>query len=172
MIASDFGGILRQTELGVLNSHSADIIAFLNKGGGLYAMAEGNNGAGLTPNGSWFGYLPLVATSTDKNQSEVGNTLTAFGASIGLTTSDVSGNASHNVFGGTFGLSIVDQDPAGSILSLAGRGSVDNGGVGMPEPASLGVLAQGPAAFGLARRRAAQAGFPRNPGFRATRVSA
>ena len=49
VIASDFGGILTQAELDILNARSADIIAFLNAGGGLYAMAESDNGAHLTP---------------------------------------------------------------------------------------------------------------------------
>ena len=50
VIASDFGGLLRQAELDILNTRSADIIDFLNiDNGGLYAMAEGNGGDGLTP---------------------------------------------------------------------------------------------------------------------------
>jgi hypothetical protein len=37
VIASDFGGILTQAELDILNARSTDIISFLNAGGGLYA---------------------------------------------------------------------------------------------------------------------------------------
>ena len=45
VIASDFGGILSQAELNILNARTTDIISFLNGGGGLYAMAESNLGA-------------------------------------------------------------------------------------------------------------------------------
>ena len=60
VVASDFGGLLRQAELDILNSRSSDIINFLNAGGGLFAMAESNNGAHLTPGGGHFGFLPLL----------------------------------------------------------------------------------------------------------------
>lgn len=127
VVASDFGGILTQAELNILNARSSDIIAFLNAGGGLYAMAESNSQAGLTPAGGHFGFLPFVVSSTAFNQSEVGNTVTPFGAGLGLTNADVNGNASHNVFTATSGLSIVDIDneTPPNILSLAGRGVID-----------------------------------------------
>jgi hypothetical protein len=129
VVASDFGGILRQAELDILNARAGDIIDFLNQGGGLYAMAESNNGAGLTPLGGQFGFLPFVVSSTPANQSEIGFTVTPFGASLGLMDSDVNGNASHNVFDDSFGLNVVDFDNQGRILSLAGRGKVNPGGV-------------------------------------------
>jgi hypothetical protein len=155
VIASDYGGILTQAELDILDAHSADIISFLNKGGGLYAMAESNSGAELTPNGGFFGYLPFVISSAQKNQDETSITVTAFGASIGLSNADVNGNASHNIFTATSGLNVVDLDSSGSILSLAGRGQVTDGGVGaVPEPSSLFLLAAGLFAFyGMLRMR-------------------
>lgn len=145
VVASDFGGILTQTELDILNDRSSDIIDFLNAGGGLYAMAESNSRAGLTPGGGQFGFLPFVATSTPLNQTEIGVTLTSFGASLGLVQSDVNGNASHNVFDDTFGLNVVDRDRFGNILTLAGRGAVDpNTGVnGVPLPGTVALLGLG-----------------------------
>src|SRR6266850_3225450 len=129
VIASDFGGILTQAELDVLNAHSADIINFLNQGGGIYAMAQTAPPDGLASSG-FFGFLPFAVASSPVQQSESGITLTPFGASLGLTNSDVNGNFSHSVFTSTGGLNVVDTDPIGEILSLAGRGKVTSGGVG------------------------------------------
>jgi hypothetical protein len=130
VVGSDFGGILTQNELNILNARTGDIDNFVNSGGGLYAMAEGNNGAGLTPNGGWFNFVPIVVSSTDLNETESGNSVTAFGASLGLTNGDVNGNASHTIFVSIGSLNVVDTDPAGHILSVAGR-------VLVPEPVAL-----------------------------------
>jgi hypothetical protein len=124
VVASDFGGILTQAELNILNSNQAAIATFLNAGGGLYAMAESNLGSGLTPGGGHYAYIPTVVSSAAVNQSEVGFSVTAFGASLGLTNADVNGNASHVVFTSTAGLSVVDVDAAGRIMSIAGREQV------------------------------------------------
>ena len=150
VIASDFGGLLTQAELDILNARSADIIDFLNiDNGGLYAMAEGNNGAGLTPGGGHFGFLPFVVSTTGLNQSEAGTTLTAFGIALGLTNADVSSNFSHNIFDGTFGLNVVDIDSAGNILSLAGRGIIDPGSGLNPVPVPAAIWLFGTALLGL-----------------------
>jgi hypothetical protein len=155
-IASDFGGILRQEELNILNARSDDIISFLNAGGGLVALAESNLGAHLTPDGGQFGFLPFLVTNTSLDQEETGNTLTPFGASLGLTVADINGNASHNIFATDSGLGVVDRDRNGNILSLAGRGRFSPGGI-VPEPATVtlwGVGAVG--VFGYAWRRRRQ----------------
>jgi len=160
VVASDFGGILRQAELDILNKRSSDIINFLNAGGGLFAMAESNT-TGLTPNGGQFGFLPFVVSSTQFNQFETGVTVTPFGASLGLSNADVNGNFSHNIFLGSFGLNVVDRDSAGNILSLAGRGIVGDGGVGTcpgdvsvcPEPGTLFLFGSGIIGLSVWRQR-------------------
>jgi hypothetical protein len=132
VVASDFGGILRQAELDILNDRKVDIINFLNAGGGLYAMSEGNGGANLTPGGGHFGFLPFVATAVNFDQTEVGYTVTPFGTSLGLTANDVNGNFSHIVFTSSGPLQVVDRNAAGSVLSIAGRAQVS-----VPEPAMV-----------------------------------
>lgn len=151
VVASDFGGLLTQAELDILNARSTDIIDFLNvQNGGLYAMAEGNNGpARLTPGGGHFGFLPFVVSATGLNQSEAGTTVTAFGAALGLTDADVSSNFSHNIFNDTFGLNVVDRDRAGNILTLAGRGIIDPGGGVNPVPLPAAAWLFGSALIGL-----------------------
>ncbi len=124
VIASDFGGILTQAELDILNAHQSQIGTFLNSGGGLYAMSEGNSGAHLTPSGGHYAFIPTVVSAASVDQSETGFTVTPFGAGLGLTDPDVNGNASHVVFTSIAGLSVVDTDAAGRILSIAGREQV------------------------------------------------
>jgi hypothetical protein len=124
VVASDFGGVLTQAELDILNGNQALIGNFINSGGGIYAMAEGNSGAQLTPDGGHYAFIPTVVSAASVDQNETGFTVTAFGSSLGLTDNDVNGNASHVVFTATAGLSVVDVDAAGRILSIAGREQV------------------------------------------------
>jgi hypothetical protein len=141
VIGSDFGGMLTQAELDILNADSTGIISFLNSGGGLYAMAETSPAEGGLASSGFYGFLPFVVSSSPVNQAETGNTLTPFGMSLGLLDSDINGNFSHSVFTSTGGLNIVDSDPGNEILSLAGRGNVTTGGVGVvPEPNSFRSL--------------------------------
>lgn len=143
VVASDFGGILTQAELDILNARSSDIFSFVNSGGGLYAMAESNNGTHLTPGGGQYGFVPIVTTSVPHDESEIGNAVTPFGASLGLANADVNGNASHCVFSNIGTMQIVDFDAAGRILSVAGR-------VAIPAPGSLAAAL---ATIGVAVRR-------------------
>ena len=133
VVASDFGGVLTSAELDILNARSADIIDFLNSGGGLVAFAESNSQAQLTSGSDLFGFLPFLVTSTQFNQAEVGITVTVFGAGLGLQNSDVNGNASHNIFVNDAGLEIVDTDSDNMILTIAGRGQIRDGEID-PDP--------------------------------------
>ena len=142
VVASDFGGWLRQSELNILISRESALLNYVNGGGGLVAFAEsGPPLPGLLTSNA-FGYLPFLVSSAAKNQNEVGNTLTPFGLSLGLTVSDINGNASHNIFSKTGGLSIVDKDSSGDILSLAAYGTFSTGGL-VPEPSTLSLALMG-----------------------------
>jgi hypothetical protein len=123
VVASDFGGILMQDELNILNRRSADVLDYVNGGGGLVAFAESNSGSHLTPTGGRFDFLPFLVAETSLDQTETGYTVTDFGRTvIGLENSDVNGNFSHNVFTATGGMDVVDRDAFGRIMSLATRG--------------------------------------------------
>jgi hypothetical protein len=154
VVASDCGGSLRQQELDILNSQSDSIISFLNAGGGLFAMAESNLCGppddpthGITPDGGHFGFLPFVSSSTlnfAEDDPAFAIELTSYARSLGLTLHDVDGNFSHNVFGGTFGMNVIDSVTVDGVrvpLSLATRGRVTREGV--PEPASALLVAVG-----------------------------
>jgi PEP-CTERM motif len=153
VVASDHGGMLGAAELQFLNAHSADVLSYLNAGGGLYAEAESDATAqiGATPR---FGFLPFLVSSTDFQAAESANTVTAAGAGLGLVNSDVNGNFSHNYFASTGGMTPIDlyNGNANQPLTLATRSAVDPGGV-VPEPQTYALLLLGLAAIGLAARR-------------------
>jgi hypothetical protein len=141
VVASDHGGMLSGAELGFLNSHSADILSYLNAGGGLYAEAE-SDATGQIGSTTPFGFLPFLVSSTSFQSAELSNVVTAFGAGLGLTNADVNGNFSHNFFASTGGMNAVDLfngDP-NRPLTLAFRGQLTPGGV-VPEPATMALVA-------------------------------
>jgi hypothetical protein len=140
-IPSDHGGTLTGNDLQVLDARSADIIKYLNAGGGLFAAAEDGvhqpPTAGPVP--GLFGFLPFLVSSTAFSQAESGNTLTAAGAALGLVNADINGNFSHNIFTSTGGMNVVDRDSSGDILSLDFRGQIGAAGV-VPEPNLMVII--------------------------------
>jgi hypothetical protein len=155
-VASSFGGMLTSAELNALIARSADIAAFINSGGGLFAAAECDSGSSCdasnmaAPHGAMFGYLP-VAVSSISNVAPF--TVTPFGASLGLTNADIN-DPTHNSFGLIGGLQAVDLDAAGRPTTLAGNVRVGGGGFEtvVPEPASLLLFGTGLAGL-IARQR-------------------
>lgn len=127
VVASDFGGLLRQADLDILNSRSGELLSYVNNGGGLVAFAESNgsdDGNGLTPNGGQFHFLPFVVSQVAAPQTEANYSVTQYGSDMGLTNADVSDNFSHNQFAAAAGLNVVDTDQGGNIISLATRGQL------------------------------------------------
>ena len=131
VVASDHGGLLRQEELDILNARVADIVSFINDGGGIFAMAESGQAGELTTHGR-FEFLPFAVSGPSLGQSEIGFTVTPFGQSLNLTDADVNGAVSHNIFDGTFGLNVVDVDALNRVMSLAGRGIINLNGIQTP----------------------------------------
>jgi hypothetical protein len=153
-IPSDHGGSLTGDDLKALDARAGDVMAYLNAGGGLFAMAEDgfHTATASPPEAALFGFLPFLATSAPQQEYENGNVLTPFGLSLGLVNGDINGNFSHNIFTSTGGMTPVDRDAGGEILSLAWRGGITTGGV--PDGgSSLLLLGLGSVALGSLRLR-------------------
>jgi hypothetical protein len=145
VVASDYGGWLRQDELDILNARSAELLNYINSGGGVVAFDESGNRPdgkdvyqGTTSNR--FGFLPFLVSELSLHQSESGFTVTPEGAAMGLTVADITGNVAHSVFTATGGMDIIDQNPQGLNVSLATRKHVDTKGVDPCELACTRVV--------------------------------
>jgi hypothetical protein len=139
VVASDFGGWLRQAELDILNERRDEIINFVNNGGGLVAFSESGQ-CGLISHDS-FAFLPFLVSQRVQPQNEASIRVTAAGRALGLTDEDVSANFSHSIFTANGGMDIIDTDGAGNIISLALRGKhVSAGGFANDAP----IVSAGP----------------------------
>ena len=143
-------GDLSTAELAVINAHAADIAAFVNNGGALFAMSESDTVGG------WDWLTSIIPTINPVDLGGGGTSsalsLTAAGATEfpGLNNGDLSAGPWHNYFTGTFGsLQVLAQDTTGRAVILGGgAGAVL---AQTPEPVSLVLLCTGLVA--VARRR-------------------
>ena len=149
-LASTFGGTLARAELQALFDRKADIETFINGGGGLFASAQcypcGANLAGGTD--LLYAFLPITVTSVGASPRF---TLTAYGSSLGLVDGDMQ-DPTHNSFGATGGLNVVDFDTASNATTLAGIVTINNGTFN-PAPAPGTAALAGLALAVLARSR-------------------
>ena len=161
-VASTFGGMLTSAELNALIARSADIAAFVNAGNGIFASAECNaNQCGgadnlTVPHGAFYSFLPVVASSVANADPY---TLTAYGNAFGFTANGklyINECCTHNSFGLTGGLNVIDFDSAGKPTTLAGDFRIEDGELHpVPEPVTMSLFGVGLAgyAFKRARRR-------------------
>jgi len=130
-------GYLTQVDMDVLVQRRAELIDYVNRGGGLVALASVNEttASDVAPP---FGFLPCLEAVHNINKEEVGFSVTPFGRAMGLTDADVNGyvdgnsQASHNYFAGDSGFGIVEVDDLRRIISMATRRGLSPQGCGLP----------------------------------------
>lgn len=146
VVASDFGGWLRQEELDVLNARAGSLLSFINSGGSLVVLVESGTRPTVIPPpelgyvppfwwGPWYpaypgtshdryGFLPfsLGPVPTDHREDN-GMMLSPAGVAMGLTFADITKNFFHSIFTSTGGLDIVDMH-MGRIVSLVHKGNI------------------------------------------------
>jgi hypothetical protein len=119
-VPSDHGGTLTNADLAALNARRTDIFDYLLAGGGLVAFAQDGQRAGGTSAVN-FGFVPGTVTSVaDDDPQETNLTLTQFGTSLGLMSTDINNNFYHNHFTGwTIAHQVVDMDGTRNITLAA-----------------------------------------------------
>jgi hypothetical protein len=147
LVPSDHGGTLTGNDLQALDARASDIANYVNLGGGLVAFAEDGfrQQATVGPQPQNYGFVPLPVASAALPQFDFPFTLTAAGAALGLTSSDINGDSAHSYFTSTAGMTVLDFDPSGRPMSLALQI--------VPEPGTMSLLALG--SLGLLARKAA-----------------
>lgn len=123
MVASDFGGWLRQAELDILDARQAELASFTRAGGGIVAFAEGGAtaapGSPPTTSSGFFGFLPAAMSTAPLSEYEVGVTVTAAASALGLSNGDEARNYLHTAFTPPPGAIPLVVDQAGHAIAFA-----------------------------------------------------
>ncbi len=176
VVASDFGGILTGAELEQLRLQKNLIASFVANGGGIYAMAQSNDGIGrfnpatgeadpeatapgflaaghgLLGNETPYGFLPIPVTSKSNYGLFLKNsTLTPFGASLGFTAGMLDGNEAPLYFDPSPGWTPISYDSTGRISNMAAI-YTGNNPPSVPEPETYLLAGTVLVALGLYRR--------------------
>lgn len=132
VIASDFGGWLKQDELDVLNSRKIAIADALRHNVGMVVLAEtgsrppffytvpiyrgtSHDRFGFIP----YNLMPVVIDQPYLSGYEFSHTLTAAGLALGLVTTDVNGNYSESYFDSADTMDVLERDIKLKIISVA-----------------------------------------------------
>lgn len=118
--AGNTGGGISDADLALLTARKSDIQAFVNAGGGLFALTE----AGAASPYAWLALpAPFTITTTFSNDT---NAQTAALAAAGFSITDTelnNGTPTHNRFTGPAGfngLTVFVVDGTGGVISLGG----------------------------------------------------
>ncbi len=122
IVASDFGGWLRQEELDILDARRADLVAYAHGGGGVIGFAEGGATAPgsppLTTHG-FFGFLPTAMRAAPLSEYEIGVTVAPAGYAMGLSNADEARNYLHAAFTPPPGATPLVVDSSGRTIAFS-----------------------------------------------------